>query len=105
MRRRAGGRRVYGADELERLRFIQRLKALGPLARRDPRAERRPRASAARRRAMLERLDELLGQPPRRARRAHRASSRGLRDEIEKYRDARARAASARCAPREGEPR
>ncbi len=24
VRRRAGGRRVYGADELERLRFIQR---------------------------------------------------------------------------------
>ena len=29
VRRRAGGRRVYGADEIERLRFIQRLKALG----------------------------------------------------------------------------
>jgi DNA-binding transcriptional MerR regulator len=29
VRRRAGGRRVYGADELERLRFIQRLKQLG----------------------------------------------------------------------------
>jgi len=29
VRRRAGGRRVYGADELERLRFIQRLKTLG----------------------------------------------------------------------------
>jgi DNA-binding transcriptional MerR regulator len=29
VRRRAGGRRVYGADELERLRFIQRLKKLG----------------------------------------------------------------------------
>lgn len=29
VRRRAGGRRVYGGDELERLRFIQRLKALG----------------------------------------------------------------------------
>jgi DNA-binding transcriptional MerR regulator len=29
IRRRAGGRRVYGADELERLRFISRLKALG----------------------------------------------------------------------------
>ncbi len=29
VRRRAGGRRVYGHDELERLRFIQRLKALG----------------------------------------------------------------------------
>ena len=29
VRRRAGGRRVYGDDELERLRFIQRLKTLG----------------------------------------------------------------------------
>lgn len=29
VRRRNGGRRVYGADELERLRFIQRLKQLG----------------------------------------------------------------------------
>ncbi|MFP8878861.1 MAG: MerR family transcriptional regulator [Myxococcota bacterium] len=29
IRRRAGGRRVYGRDEIERLRFIQRLKALG----------------------------------------------------------------------------
>lgn len=29
VRRRSGGRRIYGADELERLRFIQRLKALG----------------------------------------------------------------------------
>ena len=29
VRRRQGGRRVYGADECERLRFIQRLKALG----------------------------------------------------------------------------
>lgn len=29
IRRRAGGRRVYGPDELERLRFIGRLKALG----------------------------------------------------------------------------
>ena len=29
VRRRAGGRRVYGPDELERLRFIGRLKTLG----------------------------------------------------------------------------
>ena len=29
VRRRAGGRRVYATDEVERLRFIQRLKALG----------------------------------------------------------------------------
>ena len=29
VRRKAAGRRVYGPDELERLRFIQRLKSLG----------------------------------------------------------------------------
>ncbi len=29
VRRKAGGRRVYGPDELERLLFIQRLKTLG----------------------------------------------------------------------------
>ena len=29
IRRRAGGRRVYGSDQIERLRFIQRLKTLG----------------------------------------------------------------------------
>ena len=29
VRRRAGGRRVYGDEEIERLHFIQRLKALG----------------------------------------------------------------------------
>jgi DNA-binding transcriptional MerR regulator len=29
VRRRAAGRRIYGQDELERLRFIQRLKTLG----------------------------------------------------------------------------
>ena len=29
VRRRAGGRRVYGADELQRLGFIQRLKTMG----------------------------------------------------------------------------
>ncbi len=29
IRRRRGGRRVYGADQIQRLRFIQRLKTLG----------------------------------------------------------------------------
>ena len=29
VRRRAGGRRVYGPDQVERVRFIQRLKKLG----------------------------------------------------------------------------
>lgn len=29
VRRRSGGRRVYGSDEIQRLRFIQRLKQMG----------------------------------------------------------------------------
>ena len=59
VRRRAGGRRVYGADELERLRFIQRLKALG-LALAEVKELNAVYAIAGSTRAMLERLDELL---------------------------------------------
>ncbi len=92
VRRRAGGRRVYGADELERLRFIQRLKALGlPLA--EIRELNAVHAIAGSTRALLARLDELLG------RRLVEVSARldelgRLRDEIEKYR--------ARVASRQG---
>jgi DNA-binding transcriptional MerR regulator len=85
VRRRAGGRRVYGADEIERLRFIQRLKALGlPLAEiKDLNAVYGIEGST---RAMLGRLDELLG------RHLSEIDGRiedlmGLRDEISKYRD------------------
>jgi len=84
VRRRAGGRRVYGADELERLRFIQRLKALGlPLA--EIRDLNAVHAIGGSTRAMLERLDELLG------RRVSEVDARigeltRLRDEIAKYR-------------------
>ena len=93
VRRRAGGRRVYGRDELERLRFIQRLKALGlPLA--DIRELNAVHAIAGSTRAMLARLDELLG------RRLDEVVARmdelaRLRDEIEKY---RARVVSRRGA-------
>jgi len=85
VRRRAGGRRVYGADEIERLRFIQRLKALGlPLA--EIKHLNAVYAIEGSTRAMLERLDELLG------RRLSEIDGRieelmGLRDEISKYRD------------------
>jgi DNA-binding transcriptional MerR regulator len=85
VRRRAGGRRVYGEDELERLRFIQRLKALGlPLA--EIKELNQVHAISRSTRALLERLAELL------ARRAGELDARivelgALRDEIGRYRD------------------
>ena len=84
VRRRAGGRRVYGADELERLRFIQRLKALG-LSLAEVRELNAVHAIAGSTRAMLDRLDALLG------RRLDDVVARmeelaRLRDEIAKYR-------------------
>ena len=85
VRRRAGGRRVYAADELERLGFIQRLKALGlSLAEiKDLYAVYGIEGST---RAMLGRLDELLerhlGEIDGRI-----AELMGLHDEITKYRD------------------
>lgn len=84
VRRRAGGRRVYGADELERLRFIQRLKALG-LSLAEIRELNAVHAIAGSTRAMLDRLDALLG------RRLDDVVARmeelaRLRDEIAKYR-------------------
>jgi len=84
VRRRAAGRRVYGADELERLRFVQRLKALG-LALAEIRDLNAVHAIGGSTRAMLERLDQLLG------RRVSEVDARvgeltRLRDEIAKYR-------------------
>jgi DNA-binding transcriptional MerR regulator len=85
VRRRAGGRRVYGADELERLRFISRLKALG-LALAEIKELNAVYAIAGSTRAMLARLDELLAH--------HRAEVDArigelvaLRGEIDAYRD------------------
>ena len=85
VRRRAGGRRVYGADELERLRFVQRLKALG-LSLAEIKALNSVYALAGSTRSMLERLDGLLG------RRLDELDNRieelsALRDEMSKYRD------------------
>ncbi len=59
VRRRAGGRRVYGDDEIERLRFITRLKALG-LSLTEIAELNAVYAIDGSTRAMLERLDELL---------------------------------------------
>ena len=85
VRRRAGGRRVYGADELERLRFISRLKALG-LSLAEIKELNAVYGIAGSTRAMLARLEELLGR--------HRAELDAriteliaLRSEIDAYRD------------------
>ena len=84
VRRRSAGRRVYGPDELERLRFIQRLKAMG-LSLAEIRELNAVHGIGGSTRAMLTRLDELLGQ------RLGEIESRiaelaRLRDEIAKYR-------------------
>ncbi len=85
IRRRNGGRRVYGADELERLRFIRRLKALG-LSLAEIKQLNAVYAIAGSTQAMLDRLEDLLG--------AHLVDLDGriaelsaLRDEMSRYRD------------------
>lgn len=85
VRRRAGGRRVYGADELDRLRFIQRLKALG-LTLGEVRELNAVHAIGGSTRGMLAHLDALLAR--RLAEVDQRmAELRRLRDEIARYRD------------------
>lgn len=84
VRRRSSGRRVYGPDEVERLRFIQRLQLLG-LALAEIRELNDVHAIGGSTAAMLERLDEVL------ALRAGELDARiaelsALRDQIEKYR-------------------
>lgn len=85
VRRRAGGRRVYGEDEVERLRFIQRLKALG-LSLAEVKELNAVYAIGGSTRAMLERLDGLLdrhlGDLDARI-----AELCALRDEIARYRE------------------
>ena len=85
VRRRNGGRRVYGRDELERLGFIKRLKALG-LSLAEIKELSAVYAIAGSTRAMLSRLDDQLG--------SHLVELDGriaelsaLRDEMSKYRD------------------
>ena len=85
VRRRAGGRRVYGADEIERLRFIQRLKALG-LSLAGVKQLNAVYAIGGSTRAMLERLDVLLGRRLAELD-ARIAELRDLRDEIQTYRE------------------
>ncbi len=85
VRRRAGGRRVYGADEIERLRFIQRLKALG-LSLADVKELNLVYAIGGSTRAMLERLDVVLGRHTEEVG-GRIAELTSLRDEIQSYRD------------------
>lgn len=85
VRRRAGGRRVYGDDEIERLRFIQRLKALG-LTLAEIKQLNAVYAIAGSTLALLERLDELLGRHQGELD-ARIQELMALRDEIGKYRD------------------
>ena len=85
VRRRAGGRRVYGDDELERLRFIQRLKTLG-LSLAEIRELNAVYAIGGSTHAMLLRLDELLARQLQDLDERIRELS-DLRDEIGRYRD------------------
>ena len=85
VRRRAGGRRVYGRDELERLRFIQRLKALG-LTLAEIKQLNAVYAIGGSTLALLEKLDELLGRHQGELD-ARIQQLMALRDEIGKYRD------------------
>jgi DNA-binding transcriptional MerR regulator len=85
VRRRVSGRRIYGADELERLGFISRLKALG-LSLAEIRELNAVHGIGGSTRAMLGRLQDLLG--------AHLddvdrrlAELSDLRGELVRYRD------------------
>jgi DNA-binding transcriptional MerR regulator len=84
VRRRAGGRRVYGRDEVERLRFIQRLKRLG-LSLAEIRDLNAVHAIQGSTRAMLVRLEELLGKQLAELD-GRIGELQALREEIQKYR-------------------
>ena len=105
VRRRAGGRRVYGGDELERLRFIQRLKALG-LTLAEIKQLNAVYAIGGSTLALLEKLDELLGRHQGELD-ARIGDLMALRDEIGKYRDhvrSRIDAGAPRRRPARGAP-
>jgi DNA-binding transcriptional MerR regulator len=85
VRRRAGGRRVYGEAELERLRFITRLKALG-LSLAEIKELNAVYAIGGSTRAMLRRLAELLDRHLADVD-ARLAELGALRSEIHRYRE------------------
>lgn len=84
VRRRQGGRRVYGPDEVERLRFITRLKALG-LSLAEIKELNAVYAIGGGTREMLGRLEELLDVHLEDLD-ARIAELGSLRDQIRKYR-------------------
>ena len=98
VRRRAGGRRVYGADEVERLRFIQRLKTLG-LSLAEVKDLNAVYGIGGSTQAMLERLELLLGRHLE-GLEARIGDLIGLRDEIGRYRDRVRRRVAGRRRPR-----
>jgi DNA-binding transcriptional MerR regulator len=100
VRRRAGGRRVYGEAELERLRFITRLKALG-LSLAEIKELNAVYAIGGSTRAMLRRLSELLDRHLADVD-ARLAELGALRAEIHRYREHVARRAEG-AAPEDGE--
>jgi len=99
VRRRSGGRRVYGEAELERLRFITRLKTLG-LTLAEIKELNAVYAIAGSTRAMLRRLAELLDRHLTDVD-ARLTELGALRSEIARYRERVARRAEGRDA--EGE--
>ena len=100
VRRRAGGRRVYGEAELERLRFITRLKALG-LSLAEIKELNAVYAIGGSTRAMLRRLAELLDRHLADVD-ARLAELGALRAEIARYRERVARRADGRGGEGEG---
>jgi DNA-binding transcriptional MerR regulator len=100
VRRREGGRRAYGPDELERLAFIQRLKALG-LSLAEIKELNAIYAIGESTGAMLRHLEDLLG------RHIDELDARireldGLRTEMGRYREHVARRAAVLGVQAEG---
>ncbi len=102
VRRRNGGRRVYGPDELERLRFIQRLKAFG-LSLAEIRELNDVHAIEGGTGPMLRRLQQLLGGHLS-ALDQRIAQLTSLRDEIQRYRARVKRRAGVLAERRERRP-
>ncbi len=96
VRRKNGARRVYGGDELERLRFIRRLKALG-LSLAEIKELNAVYGIGGSTQAMLGRLEDLLG--------SHLDDLDGRIRELTELRDEMGRYREHVAARRSGNPR